>query len=241
MRFTFALLLLPAAALSQSLRIGVIADPTRPDFLRGIRFGVEEAKHAAKLLEGGRCGRPAGAPCWRDVRMVDLFANPDTGVHAVITGAPFHTAAARDAEAPVVALTRALSADALVLEPDSTLLDSMARVQPSIPGRARRAVAWHHDLQRYGAAQLNDRYRKWSGSAMSADAWLGWFAVKLVWEGASRVTDPAHLRDWIIDPARRFDGHKGARLRFEAGRLVQPLYVVEQDSAGSWVLVRESR
>ena len=88
--------------------------------------------------------------------------------------------------------------------------------QPAAP----QLRVWHHSLERFGAAQLNDRFR---AAAIPPDdhAWLGWFAVKLCWEATARARPPRELG---------YDGHKGMALRFNpAGRLLQPLYVVEND------------
>ena len=89
----------------------------------------------------------------------------------------------------------------------------------------RRVVAWDASLVRYGAQQLNDRYRARFGEPMSSDAWLGWFAVKLLWESAARARDatPDALRRYVTDSTRRFDGHKGVGLFFGADGRRPPL------------------
>lgn len=86
---------------------------------------------------------------------------------------------------------------------------------------------WHPALERYGAGQLSDRYRAAVAVPLTAAAWLGWFAFKVLAESAlrARSTAPASLRSYLEDPATHFDGHKGTPLRFDAGRrLQQPLY-----------------
>lgn len=89
-------------------------------------------------------------------------------------------------------------------------------VGPSSPGHAV-PVAWHTSLRRYGAAELNDRYRSRFGAGMDENAWYGWLSVKLIVESALRGHPVAESRT---------DGHKGAGLSFAGGRLKQPLYVV---------------
>lgn len=78
-------------------------------------------------------------------------------------------------------------------------------------------VGWHATLRRYGAGELNERYRATVGRGMDEDAWYGWVAVKLVVEAGLRGRRPA---------AMRIDGHKGRALGFAGGWLEQPLYVV---------------
>lgn len=78
-------------------------------------------------------------------------------------------------------------------------------------------VAWHGSLQRYGAAQLNDRYKAKTGRAMDENAWYGWFGVKIIAESISHGRDLSECR---------VDGHKGAVLSFSDRRIKQPLYVV---------------
>lgn len=86
------------------------------------------------------------------------------------------------------------------------------------PPADRPLHVWHASLERYGAAQLNDRFKA-AGITADDQAWLGWFAVKLLWESAVRGRAPG---------AGTYDGHKGVPLRFNAaGVLVQPLYEVK--------------
>jgi len=86
------------------------------------------------------------------------------------------------------------------------------RLSPNERGK----VAWHPRLTRFGAGELNERFRRETGHAMDEAAWLGWIAVKIAAESALRRRDLASVR---------VDGHKGVPLRFDANRnLVQPLY-----------------
>lgn len=100
-------------------------------------------------------------------------------------------------------------------------------------GSARAdALLWHESLFRYGAQQLNERFRRRFGRAMDEHAWAAWFALKVVAEAAlrSRSDDPAALAGWLLEPRARFDGHKGAPLFFDPNRvLVQPTYRVAAD------------
>ena len=98
---------------------------------------------------------------------------------------------------------------------------------PDAPRRssAVQILEWHPTLERFGASELNERFRRSTGSAMTAPAWLGWIAVKASVETALR--SGASL-DCDTLARARFDGHKGRPLTFDRStrELVQPLYVV---------------
>jgi hypothetical protein len=86
--------------------------------------------------------------------------------------------------------------------------------------RGKRYALWHASLERFGASQLNDRFKA-AHITIDDQAWLGWFAVKLLWEAGVRGKDPRALS---------YDGHKGMALRFNpSGILMQPLYVLSAD------------
>lgn len=97
------------------------------------------------------------------------------------------------------------------------------------------AVLWHPSLERFGAAQLNDRFRARFGAEMDGAAWAGWMAVKVLWEASlrARSAEAAALRGYLERDAAQFDGHKGWPLSFRAWdhQLRQPLYLVAQSGA----------
>jgi ABC-type branched-subunit amino acid transport system substrate-binding protein len=97
-------------------------------------------------------------------------------------------------------------------------------------GRADPVVLWDASLQRFGASQLNDRYRTMFKSGMGGSAWSGWAAVKVAAEAAlrARSADPGRLRAFLEAPGTQFDGHKGWPLSFRRAdhQLRQPLYIV---------------
>jgi hypothetical protein len=101
------------------------------------------------------------------------------------------------------------------------------------PGAAalRQARVWHPALERFGAQQLNERYRRFSGQAMDDNAFLGWLAAKLAFELPlrARTTHPDSLAAFARSGRARFDGHKGIALSFDSvtGVLSQPLYQTE--------------
>lgn len=88
--------------------------------------------------------------------------------------------------------------------------------------RDLRVLAWHQSLEKFGAAQLNQRYRVATGEGMGENAWLGWFAAKVALESVLRGNAAAELKRTGF----AVDGHKGVGLGFDPQRrLQQPLYV----------------
>ena len=187
----------------QTLRLLAVIEPRRVQLRDGFRFGIAEGARSAALFGWKVEALDEGGE-------VDLDAQP----HAIVLAAPgrLPTAFVR---LPVLRLVCENAPD------DGSFLLA--------PCDAQKA-AWLPSLSRYGAEQLNDRYRSVTGTPMTSDAWLGWFAVKLLVESAlrTRSTEPDTLRAHLADPDARFDGHKGEPLRFDAARrLVQPLYQKE--------------
>ena len=107
--------------------------------------------------------------------------------------------------------------------------DAMFRAAAAALPNARPAL-WHASLERFGAGQLNDRYRARFAAGMDDAAWAGWMAVKILWESSlrARSTAPAALLAYLRREATQFDGHKGWPLSFRSwdGQLRQPLYLL---------------
>ena len=87
---------------------------------------------------------------------------------------------------------------------------------------------WHSSLERFGALELNDRYRSRWKTGMSSAAWASWVAIKILSEASLRTqsVEPFLLLDYIRKS--EFDGHKGWPLTFrsEDHVLRQPFYVI---------------
>jgi ABC-type branched-subunit amino acid transport system substrate-binding protein len=98
------------------------------------------------------------------------------------------------------------------------------------PGGAAgvRCVDWAPGLERFGAAQLNQRFEARYRRPMEAPAWTAWMAVKIAAELTLRhaAVRPEELAGLLA--GMRFDGHKGSALFFDAREryLLQPVYVV---------------
>jgi hypothetical protein len=89
-------------------------------------------------------------------------------------------------------------------------------LRPQVP-----LAVWHESLERFGAGQLNARFRAAGITRIEDQAWLGWFAVKCLWEAGLRSKQLNEMS---------FDGQKGRALVFNrAGSLLQPLYELSPD------------
>lgn len=99
---------------------------------------------------------------------------------------------------------------------------------------------WHRSLERYGGAQLNDRYADPFKRSMSSSAWAAWIAVKIAWETSlkARSVEVAALLSVLENDSTSFDGHKGTPLSFRAWdhQLRQPLYAVSGTGGASRVV-----
>lgn len=100
---------------------------------------------------------------------------------------------------------------------------------------------WHHQLFRYGAEQLGDRFRDVSEHPLGARGWASWMAVKILAETVMRAgtTESTALVRFLEGPASQFDGHKGKKLTFRSWdhQLRQPLYLVRatmQEGENRW-------
>ena len=184
----------------------------------GLTLGIEEAQHTAELF---------GAS-------VTLSAAKGPGHGAVIGGGDRSHCLA--AAAPGVAFINTACTD------DSLRCAGMVwHVAPSdsmLRNAGSDALAWDPSLERFGADTLNRRFQARFNRVMTADAWTAWFAVKVVWETALRARSGDPARILALLPSLQFDGHKGARLRFDADhQLRQPLY---RNEAGRLIEVADA-
>jgi ABC-type branched-subunit amino acid transport system substrate-binding protein len=188
----------------------------------GLRLALDEAERAATLLRTGaiELARSAGDPAR------GLAEARRAGAVAVIAafGADLLPPAGELAVLAVLPARRTGAAGVLAVASNEPARAPTAG--------AARLVDWHPSLERYGAAQLNERYERRFGAGMDEAAWAAWFALKAVHEASLRAggDDAASLRATLL--ALAFDGHKGAPLRFGAGgALVQPRYAVDAGGA----------
>jgi hypothetical protein len=203
------------------LRVGLLLDDATPRALQhGFELGIVEATRAAELFRATITSSPA--------RTVRALAR--SGCTVIIGGvgrAPDASAAQRDSSnGRLLYLNAAAAANELRTPACGALAFHVA------PSAAMKeaTTAWDQRLSRFGAGQLNDRYRHRFGQAMTEEAWCGWMAVKVAWEAAlrARSVGGADVAAVLLRPATGFDGHKGRALRFNAAdrQLYQPMYAV---------------
>jgi ABC-type branched-subunit amino acid transport system substrate-binding protein len=204
---------------------------------RGYRLGSDEAMRASALfaqpLQSLRISYDPAA----DIR-AQVSRMKSLGVHVIIGGGVEHDCRligeACTAE-EVVYLNPSCRADSLRRNSCSRFVfhveasDAMYAAATASSG-AQQILLWHPALTRYGASQLNDRYRAQFGEPMSGAAWAAWFAFKVAWETGLRTSaaGAAATADAMSRDSTQFDGHKGAPLSFRSWdhQLRQPLYAV---------------
>jgi hypothetical protein len=219
---------------------------------RGIAMGVSEAAITARLFGGAvRAVYAVVAPTARVQAIAGQFAtrhpsailvtSPDLVDVAARYAAEHHAIFINTSAAPASG-SLVCSDYYLAISPGEDALASVAARWASrdtahhAPPAGVATVLWHASLGRFGARELNDRYRAFARGGMNGDAWAGWLGVKLLAEAALRAgsTEPRSLIAYLR--TAEFDGHKGWPLSFRSAdhALRQPLYIVSaRDSATS--------
>ncbi|HKI04356.1 MAG TPA: twin-arginine translocation signal domain-containing protein [Thermoanaerobaculia bacterium] len=198
----------PVWAQERVLQMGFLL-PKDSSAARGATLGFEEAKRTADLLH-----------------VTLRAASTSEGVEALIGLQP----PAGELRVPFFAAGEPETAP---VRPRVFRVASSPRFRRQILARQTtpglRVVDWHPDLERFGAEQLNDRFRRRFGQAMDESAWRGWMAVKIAAELALRIPPGASTGLLEMLQLASFDGHKGTQLRFDPQDhyLVQPVYLVD--------------
>jgi Periplasmic binding protein len=225
----------------ETLRIGFVPGADAGwTAARGVALGVEEAARtgemfgrAVQLVTGDPAEMALGGGVAAIVGGADEEACRELGALADSAGILFVNAGCR-ADA-----LRGEGCGRNVFHVEASARMYADALAPGAEGAAE-AVLWHPALERFGAAQLNDRYRARWGGGMDGPAWAGWMAVKLVWEASlrARTTEAADIRAYLERAGTQFDGHKGWPLSFRAWdhQLRQPLYLVAPADGGSRVV-----
>jgi len=239
-----------------TLRVGLVTRPNPATaavaLSRGVRLGAAEATETAALF-GGQVQlfeestdneRPdAAAERLLSKRKVQvLIAASPEDVDALSRFADGHGLIFVNAASRASALRSACRRNTFHVEAsDSMYANTLRRMNADVRGDS--AVLWTSTLEKYGASQINERYRNKYGAPMDGSAWAGWVAVKIVAEAALRAqsarTDP--LRSRLEAPATSFDGHKGWPLSFRGTdhQLRQPLYIVSRAVGRANPVVRD--
>jgi ABC-type branched-subunit amino acid transport system substrate-binding protein len=236
------------------LRIGLIttgastSTPASASAARGVRLGAAEAKQTAKLF--GNDVELYEATAGQDPAAAAQRLLSQRQVQVIIASSPFDAdTLSRFAEAHRIVFFNIASRSQRLravcrrftfhIEATDAMYANASRALAkelrSRPGGTATlaldsAVLWGSSLEKYGASQINDRYRAKYRSGMDGSAWAGWAAVKIAAEAALRAAsgDSPRFLAYLETPGVQFDGHKGWPLTFRAGdhQLRQPLYVV---------------
>jgi ABC-type branched-subunit amino acid transport system substrate-binding protein len=224
---------------------------------QGFELGIDEATRASVLFSQPLDAVQATYSSAGDIRVqVDRLKLKN--VSAVIGGASeadCRSIGEACTEAGLVYVNPASRADSLRRESCSPFVFHVEASDAMYASAAKTAaspviVLWHPSLTRYGASQLNDRYKARFGEAMTGSAWAGWVAVKVAWETSLRTSAAGAqaLAAALANDATQFDGHKGAPLSFRSWdhQLRQPLYAVANNAGKETVtdvpdLARSSR
>ncbi len=254
----------PQATQHSQLRIGLITagEPALSEgasVARGVRLGAAEARQTAQLFgddvqlfEAVGAGPGAVSVANRLVsasRIQLLIATAGADAEALSRFAGAHHLIFFNASSRSQALRNACDRYTFHIEASDAMYANAGRMAADngpasieTGTRSPRAgtdsiVLWSPMLERFGASQINDRYRDKYMTGMDGAAWAGWAAAKLGAEAALRAHSgsPARLLEYLESSSTQFDGHKGWPLTFRRSdhQLRQPLYVVFGPRAGT--------
>ena len=223
------------APAGDTLRIVLVVDDTvaRRSLLRGARLGAEEASHTGALFGTAVALRVESGT-------VAASAIPSGGAAAQDRSRPSLYVVAGDASTCSRVMLQSARTKTAVLDVGCAIDDSgrSTTTYSLIPsadltatsGDSTRLELWHWSLERFGAEQLNERFRRRFDARMDSPAWTGWLALKIALDAAlqARATDGPALLHRLADTRAQYDGQKGRPLRFapDTRRLIQPLYRV---------------
>jgi len=249
-----------AAQVAPTLRVGLVSSDNplltgAASIELGVRFGAAEAKQTANLFGGDvllfeAIGAPdptrAAQKLLSERKVEILLGSSAQDADALSRFADSHRLIFLNVASRAPSLRASCRRYTFHVEAS----DSMYSIAARTAGRqfaptSNSVVLWAPTLERYGASQINDRYRAWHRSPMDAGAWAGWVAVKIAAEAAlrARSSRAEAILSYLESPAASFDGHKGWPLSFRLAdhQLRQPLYVLSPSTAGaSRVAVRET-
>ena len=238
------------------LRVGLVtsgesAGVASTSIARGVRLGAAEAKQTAHLFgdevrfaEAAGVGAAAVAAANRllsNDRVEILIGTSAADAEALSNFAEAHHVLFFNAASRSPQLRSACNRYTFHIEATDTMYARAVHLAGTVSGSAGQVprsrgtvpdsiVLWSAMLERFGASQINARYRNDYGTGMDGSAWAGWAAVKFGAEAAlrARSTSPARLLAYLESPTTQFDGHKGWPLTFRRSdhQLRQPLYLI---------------
>jgi ABC-type branched-subunit amino acid transport system substrate-binding protein len=228
-----------------TLRVGLVAGSSAAaaSIDRGVRLGALEAKQTAQLFAGdvllfeesSRGAPEAAAQKLLSERKVQvLFGSSAEDADALSRFAETHQIIFFNVASRSPTLRAACRRYTFHVEAGDSMYAN-ASVRGAASAASTNVVLWAPTLERYGASQINNRFRARYQLSMDGGAWAGWVAVKIAAEAALRVrsANPRPIRAFLENPSTSFDGHKGWPLSFRSSdhQLRQPLYVSTGTSA----------
>lgn len=221
-----------AAHRADTLRIALVVDDSAAhrSLVRGATLGAEEAAHTGvlfgqpvRMIVVARAATDATAP-----GALRAGLGPAASIYIVAGDSTFCSRFMQQSARPRAPVLDAGCPHPTLIEPTVYAIDS--RPAGGAASDSAHLELWHSSLERFGAEQLNQRFRRRFNEAMDSDAWAGWFATKIALDLALHAQAVSHgaLLAQLADPKASFDGQKGRPLRFapDTHRLVQPLYRV---------------
>jgi hypothetical protein len=192
--------------------------PFEDSALRGARFGEEEARRTAAMMNGRYA-----------LRVLTLGTGMTARDRAVLDSASIVVSALSAVDLDRL---RSLASRHLIVDltpvPSPVSCDALLLHLAAPASSLSTAAMWDSHLERFGAQQLNERFVRTTRREMDDAAWLGWFAAKLALELSMRAPsrDVETLAHYARGARGRFDGQKGRPLGFDprTGILLQPLY-----------------
>ena len=100
--------------------------------------------------------------------------------------------------------------------------------RPVVGTQGLTPAAWGRPVEAWAAVQLQNRFKKLAGRAMTPTDYAGWMAVHTVGEAAVQLksADPEAIRKLILSPGFEVGGFKGRALSFRPwdGQLREPIF-----------------
>lgn len=221
---------------------GLADDPSEVNL---VYFGAktDTAFFGAKqgLQEANRLGRLIGQHyvlVTQSAAALEPIEPAPSAIFAAVDAESIHILSELNAGVPVFNLTEAhdglralcLSNVLHVIPSGEMKADAVAQWRNKHPDSKAVAQAWHPELNKYGAKQLNQRFENAQGQPMDDFAWAGWAAAKMITNMIARTqhAEPDRLlKD--LKTLLAFNGRKGIRMDFRPnGQLSQVMLVVEE-------------
>ena len=106
--------------------------------------------------------------------------------------------------------------------------------RPVVGSEGLRPVAWHWTFERFGAPQLNQRFRRLAGRDMASEDWAAWVAVKSIVEAVTKAgtSERTAVGQALRYPNLYVDLYKGVRgsIRDWDGQLRQPILLATDNA-----------